>query len=75
MPALTVTVDAATALRITAAVGRARGLLDATNQPRSATLAEVQAEVARYLAGLVREMEVAQARAQADGAFVPPVIA
>jgi len=70
MPTLTITTTQSQADRIAAALGDELGTVDQNNAPRSATAAEVKAEVIRWLRDRVLHQEQSVA-ARAAEAGVP----
>jgi hypothetical protein len=68
MATLNITVPDAFVPRIRAAFGKLRGLVDANGDPRSATAAELEAEVKAYIKGIVIDVE---GRVLKDAVVVP----
>lgn len=67
MPQLLIDVTNPQAVRITAAFGRAYGLVDESGQPRAATNAEVRQRLITF----IREIVATQERSAAIAAIMP----
>ena len=65
MASIILTVDAASAQRISAAFGKYWGLTDSFGAPRDATLTEVKAHLVSVVKSVVRDQEKTAALAQA----------